>query len=122
MTDSPIAFRNVVRYNRNVEKNVPLYEALGFKPARVMEGFAVLQNDAGVKLILHEGAPEADAVNVTALGFTMIGNDVEKSRAHVEKAGWKLIREPSPDDEGFFYYYGDLDGNPITLVGERRHA
>ena len=118
----PIAFRNVVRYNREVAKNVPLYEALGFRPLRVMEGFAVLQNEEGVKLVLHEGAPDADFANASALGFTMLDNDVEGARAFVEKAGWRLLRAPAAEDEGFFFVYGDLDGNPINLVGERRHA
>jgi catechol 2,3-dioxygenase-like lactoylglutathione lyase family enzyme len=116
----PIAFRNVVRYARDVQKSVPLYEALGFRPIRVMEGFAILQNDESVKLVLHEGAPQG--TNVTALGYTMLDNDVEASRAFVEKAGWTLLRAPSSEDEGFFYIYADLDGNPINLVGERRHA
>lgn len=119
---APIAFRNVVRYNREVQRNVPLYEALGFKPLRVMEGFAILQNEAGVKVVLHEGEPKPDLASATALGFTMLGNDVEASRAFVEKAGWRLLREPAAEDEGFFFIYGDLDGNPINLVGERRHA
>lgn len=121
MTARPIAFRNVVRYNRDVEKNVPLYEALGFQPVRVMEGFAILQNDEGVKLILHGGEPEKGSVESTTLGFTMLDNDAAAARAHVENAGWRLLREPDEEDEGFFYIYGDLDGNPITLVGERRH-
>lgn len=115
---APIAFRNVVRYNRNVEKNVPLYEALGFRTLRAMEGFAILQNEEGVKLVLHEGEPSRDSPNVTALGFTMTGS-VEDARRHVEAGGWTLLREPAEEDEGFFYIYGDLDGNPINLVGQR---
>lgn len=116
----PIAFRNVVRYNRDVKANVPLYQALGFAPVRVMEGFAVLQNEQGVKLVLHEGAPTPDPASAGALGFTMLRNDVAAARQHVETAGWRLLRAPDPTDEGFFYIYGDLDGNPINLVGERR--
>jgi catechol 2,3-dioxygenase-like lactoylglutathione lyase family enzyme len=118
VVSTPVAFRNVVRYHKDVAKNVPLYEALGFRPLRVMEGFAILQNDAGLKLVLHEGEPHGE--NVTALGFTMVDNDVKAARAFVEKAGWRLLRAPDPSDEGFFYIYGDLDGNPINLVGERR--
>lgn len=117
----PIAFRNVVRYNRDVAGNVPLYEALGFKPLRAMEGFAILQNAEGLKLVLHEGEPLADLAGATSIGFTMLENDVAASRAFVEKAGWKLLRAPDEGDEGFFFIYGDLDGNPINLVGERRH-
>lgn len=116
---SPIVFRNVVRYVREPEKNVPLYEALGFKLVRSMGGMMILQNAEGLKLLLHEGEPRT--TNGTALGFTMLGNDVEASRGFVEKAGWMLLRAPSSEDEGFFYIYGDLDGNPINLVGERRH-
>lgn len=116
----PIAFRNVVRYCRDVKASAPLYEALGFKPLRVMDGFATLQNAEGVKLVLHEGEPQGS--NVTALGFTMLHNDVAASRAFVEKAGWKLVRAPDEADEGFFFIYADHDGNPINLVGERRHA
>lgn len=118
---SPVAFRNVVRYARDVTKSVPLYEALGFRPLHVMDGFATLQNEQGVKLVLHEGEPKPDITSATALGFTMLDNQVAASRAFVEKAGWRLLRAPDATDEGFFYIYGDLDGNPINLVGERRH-
>lgn len=118
----PIAFRNVVRYARDVKQSIPLYEALGFRSLRAMEGFAILQNEEGVKLVLHEGTPQADTLAGTSLGFTMLDNDVEASRAFVEKAGWKLLRAPDAEDEGFFFIYGDLDGNPINLVGERRHS
>lgn len=120
MTSRPVAFRNVVRYCRDVPRSVPLYEALGFRALRAMEGFAVLQNEEGLKLVLHEGEPRPDAASATALGFTMVGNDVEAARAYVEKAGWRLLRAPDSADEGFFYIYGDLDGNPVNLVGERR--
>ena len=116
---SPIAFRNVVRYARDVRASVPLYEALGFRALRAMDGFAVLQNAEGLKLVLHEGEPEGR--NVTALGFTMTGS-VDEARGFVEKAGWRLLRAPDAADEGLFYIYGDLDGNPVNLVGERRHS
>lgn len=115
----PVAFRNVVRYNRDVQANLPLYEALGFRVLRGMEGFAILQNEEGLKLVLHEGEPRPDLASATALGFTMLDNDVAASRAYVEKAGWRLLRAPDSADEGFFYIYGDLDANPINLVGER---
>lgn len=120
MSARPIQFRNVVRYCKDVQANVPLYEALGFRAVRAMEGFALLQNEEGVKLVLHEGEPEGRLA--TALGFTMLANDVDASRAFVEKAGWRLLRAPDAADEGFFFIYGDLDGNPINLVGERRHS
>lgn len=113
---APVAFRNVARYCRDVQANLPLYDALGFRPLRAMEGFALLQNAEGVKLVLHEGEPEGH--HVTALGFTMTGG-VEAARAFVEKAGWKLLRAPDESDRGFFFIYGDLDGNPINLVGDR---
>ena len=118
MSARPIAFRNVVRYVRETEKSVPLYEALGFKLARSMGGMAVLQNEEGLKLVLHEGEPEGR--NVSALGFTMTAS-AEEARAYVEKAGWRLLRAPDAEDQGFFFIYGDLDGNPINLVGERWH-
>ncbi|HWH09189.1 MAG TPA: hypothetical protein VNX21_08315 [Candidatus Thermoplasmatota archaeon] len=115
----PVAFRNVVRYVRDTRASAPLYAALGFRPLRVMDGFAVLQNAEGLKLVLHEGEPRGE--NATALGFTMTGTP-EEARAFVETAGWRLVRAPQAEDEGFFFIYGDLDGNPINLVGERRHA
>lgn len=120
MTQRPVQLRNVVRYCRDVAANLPLYEALGFKPVRAMEGFAILQEEGGLRLVLHEGEPRADALLGTALGFTMAGNDVRAARAWVEQAGWRLLRAPDDADEGFFFIYGDLDGNPINLVGERR--
>lgn len=117
----PIAFRNVARYARDVRASVPLYEAVGFRVLRAMDGFAILQNEEGLKLVLHEGEPTPDLASATAIGFTMVDNDAAAARAFVEKGGWKLLRAPDASDEGFFYIYGDLDGNPINLVGERRH-
>jgi len=120
----PVAFRNVVRYVSDVPASVPLYEALGFQKARVMEGMAILRNEQGVTLVLHgavgEDAPAPDPTSATALGFTMLGNEVAAARQFVEKAGWRLLRAPAEGDEGFFFIYGDLDGNPVNLVGERR--
>lgn len=118
---SPVAFRNVVRYCRDVQANIPLYAALGFAPQRVMDGFAILRHASGLSLVLHEGEPREDALAATALGFTMLDNDVAAARAFVEKAGFRLLRAPDASDEGFFYVYGDADGNPINLVGARRH-
>jgi len=120
MSESPVVFRNIVRYNRDVKANLPLYEALGFATKMAMDGFAVLQNDQGLKLVLHEGEPNPDSPNVTALGVTMVDNDAAAARAFVEEHGWKLIRAPDASDEGWFYVYGDLDGNPLNLVGDRQ--
>lgn len=50
----------------------------------------------------------------------MTHNDVRAARDYVEKAGWRLLRAPDDSDEGFFFIYADLDGNPINLVGDRR--
>jgi hypothetical protein len=119
----PVAFRNVVRYVSDVAASVPLYEALGFAPARAMEGMAILRNEQGVTLVLHgavgETIPTPDPTSATALGFTMLDNDVPAARRFVEKAGWRLLRAPGEGDAGFFFIYGDLDGNPINLVGQR---
>lgn len=121
---SPIQLRNVVRYARDVKASLPLYEALGFQPVRAMDGFAMLRHESGLNLVLHGtldgGEVPRQPIETTALGFTMLGNDVAASRAHIERAGWRLVRAPSADDEGFFFIYGDLDGNLINLVGERR--
>ncbi len=115
---SPLAFRNVARYVRDVDANLPLYRALGFEPVRRMGDMAVLANAEGVRLVLHAwDAPRAPAITDTALGFTV--SDVRAAREHVEKAGWRLLRAPDAGDEGFFFIYGDLDGNPVNLVGER---
>lgn len=118
---APVAFRNVVRYCRDVQASAPLYAALGFAPVRVMEGFAILRHESGLSLVLHEGEPQPDPTGATALGFTIVDNDVRAARVFVEKAGFRLLRAPDASDEGFFYIYGDLDGNPINLVGVRRH-
>lgn len=114
----PVSFRNVVRYCRDVGASLPLYETLGFSRVRAMEGFAILQNEEGLRLVLHEGEPAAGALS-TALGFSMVGDDVRAAREWVEKAGWRLLRAPEEGDEGFFFIYADLDGNPINLVGRR---
>ena len=113
----PVSFRNVARYCADVQANLPLYEALGFTVQRAMEGFAILQNEQGVKLVLHEGEPSG--THVTAIGFDAVGNDLAAARAYLEKAGWRLLRAPDAEDRGLFWIYGDLDGNPINLVGQR---
>jgi len=117
MTAAPVEFRNVVRYVRDVEANVPLYHAIGFtKVVRRMEDMVVLQNDLGLKLVLHRWDERPTSWLDTALGLTMTGT-VDEARAFVEKAGFRLLRAPDAEDAGFFYVYGDLDGNPVNLVG-----
>lgn len=112
----PVALRNVVRYVRDVDANLPLYEALGFKAGHRMEDMVVLQHEDGLKLVLHRWEQRPTSWLDTAIGFTMTGT-VEEARAFVEKAGFKLLRAPDEGDAGFFFIYGDLDGNPINLVG-----
>lgn len=116
MADRPIALRNVARYVQDVDENVPLYEALGFQLVRRMGDLAILRHDDGMGLVLHawdgHKAQELD----TAIGLTMTG-DTRAARDHVEQAGWICLREPEEGDEGFFFIYGDRDGNPINLVG-----
>lgn len=119
MTELPIAFRNIARYATDVEKSVPLYEALGFRVVRQHPGFAILEIAGGPRLVLHEFEPVKPGLSSTALGFTMRGNDVKAAREHVERAGWRLLRAPDEGDEGFFFIYEDPDGNTLNLVGER---
>jgi hypothetical protein len=77
---------------------------------------AILQNAMGLKLVLHSWSDHQGQITESALGFTMTGS-VEEARAFVEAAGFTLLRAPDKEDAGFFYIYGDLDGNPINLVG-----
>jgi catechol 2,3-dioxygenase-like lactoylglutathione lyase family enzyme len=116
---NPIEFRNVARYVQDVQANLPLYQALGFEVLQQMgTGMAVLKNSAGLKLVLHSWDGHQGKQLDTALGFTITGS-VEEARAYLEKAGFRLLREPDAEDAGFFYIYADLDGNPINLVGKR---
>lgn len=46
-------------------------------------------------------------------------SDVAAARKFVEEAGFKLLRLPADGDNGFFFIYGDIDGNPINLVGKK---
>lgn len=116
---SPLSFRNIARYVRDVEANVSLYRALGFEKVREMGDMAVLRNADGVQLILHRWEERPVTQLDTALGFTIEGT-VEEARRYVEEAGFRCLREPDEGDAGFFFIYGDLDGNPINLVGRRR--
>ncbi len=52
--ESPIAFRNVVRYVKDLEANSKLYQAVGFKFQRKMGDMHVLKNDDGLTLVLHQ--------------------------------------------------------------------
>lgn len=120
--DRPVALRNVARYVNDVQANVPLYEALGFEVARDMgEHMAILAHDDGLHLVLHSWEGHEGSMLDTALGLTITG-PVEEARTYLEKAGFECLREPEADDEGYFFIYGDLDGNPVNLVGERQHG
>lgn len=114
---APVEFRNIVRYVRDVEANVPLYQAIGFgRVVRRMDDMAVLENEQGLKLVLHRWDERPTNWVDTAIGLTMTGS-IPEARAYVEKAGFKLLRAPDHGDMGFFFIYGDLDGNPVNLVG-----
>ncbi len=122
MTTHPLAFRNITRYAKDVEANVPLYLALGYKPLRAMEGFAILAMDGAPNIVLHSADHVRLGEEATAIGFTIVDDDVERACKHVEDAGWTLRRAPSEEDMGFFYIYADRDGNEINLVGKMRHS
>ena len=95
---NPIEFRNVARYVQDVEANLPLYQALGFEVLQQMgTGMAILKNAAGLKLVLHSWDDHQGKHLDTALGFTITGS-VEEARAYVEKAGFRLLREPDAED------------------------
>ncbi|MEA3191211.1 MAG: hypothetical protein QOD77_1793 [Thermoplasmata archaeon] len=117
MTAPTLTLRNVARYVRDVDANVPLYEALGFTQVRHAGDMAVLQHHDGLQLVLHRWDDRPTTMLDTAIGFTLAGDaaDVQK---HIETAGWTLLRAPHSGDVGYFLIYGDLDGNPINLVGK----
>ncbi len=117
----PVQFRNVTRYVREVEASAVLYEALGFRRERAMGDMIVLRNDEGVQLVLHRWEERPVSELDTAIGFTIVG-DVAEARRFVEQAGFRCLREPQEGDAGFFFIYGDLDGNPINLVGRPTHG
>lgn len=114
-----LTLRNVARYVRDVAANVPLYEALGFRLVRTGGDLAVLQHHDGLQLVLHRWDERPTTMLDTAIGFTLAG-DAAPARAFVEAAGWTLVRAPHEGDVGYFLIYGDLDGNPINLVGKPR--
>lgn len=112
-----LSLRNVARYVRDIHANVPLYEALGFKKARDAGDMVVLQHHDGMQLVLHRWDERPTTVLDTAIGFTLAG-DAAEVKAYLEAAGWTLLRAPHEGDVGYFIIYGDLDGNPINLVGK----
>lgn len=120
--ETPVAFRNVARYVEDIEANVPLYEAIGFEVVRRMgHGMVVMEHPQGPSLILHGWEDHQGSLLDTALGLTITGT-VDEARRYLEDAGFKCLREPEADDEGFFFIYGDLDGNPVNLVGMPGHG
>lgn len=119
MSELPIEFRNVVRYVRDVSANLPLYQALGFTIAQQMgANMAILTNASGLKLVLHSWDDHEGKLRDSALGFSVTG-ELQAARDYLEAHGFRLLRAPDAQDAGFFYVYGDLDGNPINLVGKR---
>lgn len=119
-TDKPaptLSLRNVARYCRDVNANVPLYEAIGFSKVRDAGDLVVLQHHDGLQLVLHRWDDRPTTLLDTAIGFTLSG-DASDVKAHLETAGWTLLRAPHEGDVGYFIIYGDLDGNPINLVGK----
>jgi|SRR5688572_9634421 len=116
-----LTLRNVARYVRDVEANAALYEALGFRRVRDGGDLLVLQHHDGLQLVLHRWDERPTTQLDTAIGFTIAG-DAQDVRAHLETAGWTLLRAPHEGDVGYFFIYGDLDGNPINLVGKPLRA
>jgi catechol 2,3-dioxygenase-like lactoylglutathione lyase family enzyme len=116
-----LSLRNVARYVRDVAANLPLYEALGFNVVRTGGDLAVLQHHDGLQLVLHRWDERPTTLLDTAIGFTLAG-DAKDVKAHLEAAGWTLLRAPHEGDVGYFIIYGDLDGNPVNLVGKPLRA
>lgn len=115
---APVRFRNVTRYVEDVEANVPLYEALGFTVTRRMgPHLARLEGPDGLELVLHGSESRDPGPGETSVGATITGS-VEAAREHMREAGFELVRKPQEEDEGYFFVYADLAGNPVTLVGE----
>ena len=112
-----LRLRNIARYVQDVEANVPLYEALGFRRVRDAGDMVVLEHADGLQLILHRWDERPTTMLDTSIGFTISG-DGEDLRRHLEAAGWSLLRAPHESDVGYFFIYGDRDGNPINLVGK----
>ena len=117
MAELTLSLRNVARYCRDVHANAKLYEAVGFMHVRDAGDLVVLQHHDGLQLVLHRWDERPTTQLDTAIGFTISG-DAKDTRAHLEAAGWTLLRAPHEGDVGYFFIYGDLDGNPINLVGK----
>ena len=116
-----LSLRNIARYVQDVAGSVPLYEALGFAVEREAGDMTVLRHHDGLQLVLHRWDERPSTMLDTAIGFSIAG-DAADLRAHLEAAGWKLLRAPHEGDVGYFFIYGDLDGNPINLVGKPLRA
>lgn len=52
--DAPIAFRNVVRYVKDLDANAKLYQALGFEFVARRGDMLTFKNAEGLSLILHQ--------------------------------------------------------------------
>jgi len=115
--NAPIAFRNVVRYVKDFKKSAELYGTVGFKLVREMGDMVILKNVEGLTLILHQwNDPRPTSYLDSSIGFT-VKEDIQAARDYVEKMGFTLLRAPAAGDNGYFFIYGDYDGNPINLVG-----
>ncbi len=116
-TTLSLSLRKIARSVQDVEASVPLYEALGFQVAREAGDMTVLQHPDGMQMVLHRWDERPTSMLDTAIGFTISG-DADAIQEHLKAAGWKLLRAPHASDVGYFFIYGDLDGNPINLVGK----
>lgn len=116
-TTLSLSLRNIARYVRDVDANVPLYEALGFTVQREAGDMTVLEHADGMQLVLHRWDERPTSMLDTAIGFTISG-DIDDLKTHLTGAGWQILREPHASDVGYFIIFGDLDGNPINLVGK----
>ncbi len=117
MTEMSLTLRNIARYVKDIDANVPLYEALGFKLVRNAGDMNVMEHPDGLQIVLHRWDERPTTMLDTAIGFTLAG-DAEPVQQYLEAAGWTLLRAPHASDVGYFFIYGDLDGNPINLVGK----
>lgn len=115
--DMSLSLRNIARYVKDIDANTKLYEAIGFKLAREAGDMNVLEHVDGMQLVLHRWDERPTNMLDTAIGFTLAG-DAEPVQEYLEAAGWQLLRAPHSSDVGYFFIYGDLDGNPINLVGK----
>jgi catechol 2,3-dioxygenase-like lactoylglutathione lyase family enzyme len=121
MTELSLKLRNVARYARDVAANVPLYEALGFTVERTAGDLVAMRHHDGLHLVLHRWDERPTTMLDTAIGFTLAG-DADDVKAYLTAAGWSLLRAPHEGDVGYFLIFGDLDGNPVNLVGKPMRA